>query len=150
MSTTPDPKSPGNRTIIEGMRLVADFEQSGLIQAAYARQVGLSDKVMSYWVRRVRSLRLSAQATSPAAASPPPTALVHVADMRSDGVITPVRAPPPAAPAVAIPAAPRLQRMAHGIGIEVRCGNRSLLVGPGFDRALLRELIQVLEELPPC
>lgn len=132
------------------MRLVADFEQSGLIQVAYARQAGLSDKVMSYWVRRVRSLRLSVQSTSPAATSPPPSALVHVANMEPDGGIIPVQVPSPTGSATAIPSVPALQRVAHGIGIEVRCGGRSLLVGPGFDRALLRELIQVLEELPPC
>ena len=101
-------------------------------------------------MRRVRSLRLSAQATPSVPTAPPPTALVHVADMGPDGAITSVRAPLPTVAVGTTPSALVFQRVGPGIGIEVRCGGRSLVVGPGFDRALLRELIQVLEELPPC
>lgn len=123
------------------MRLVADFGKSGLIQTAYARQVGLSDKLVSYWVRRVCGLRQSAHTTAPAATSPPSSALVHVADMGSNGTIFPVRTPPPTASA-------GLQRVGQDIGVAVHCEGRGLLVWPGFDRALLRELVIILEELP--
>jgi hypothetical protein len=41
-------------------------------------------------------------------------------------------------------------RVGVGIGIEVRVGGRSLVVGPGFDRQLLRELVETLEGMPSC
>ena len=45
MPTSPaNPRS--NRTIVEGMRLVAAFEGSGLTQAAFARQEGESEKAV--------------------------------------------------------------------------------------------------------
>ena len=96
---------------------------------------------MSYWVRRVRSLQASAQAKAV-----PTGSLVHVADVDGGGQVVPVTA---SEPREARPT-PTVTQVAAGVGIEVRCGGRRLMVGPGFDRALLRELVQTLEGLPPC
>ena len=150
MANSHDAKPAGNRTIVDGMRLVGDFEQSGLSQAAYGRLHGVSDKLMSYWVRRVRGLRLSAECSPAARSTCPPPALVHVADLGPEGAVSPIRAASSAASTVAVPSAPVLQRVAPGVGIEIRCGSRSLMVGPGFDRALLGEVIRFLEGLPSC
>lgn len=150
MGTTTEAKPPVNRTIVEGMRLVADLEQSGLTQAAYARRHGVSDKSMSYWVRRVRTLRMSAHGLPSAPAPRPAPSLVHIANLGPEGAITPVRDPSPVPMTMTEPVAPRLPRVSPGVGIEIRCGNRSLVVGPGFDRALLGEVVRFLEELPPC
>lgn len=148
MATTVDSKSPVNRTIVDGMRLVADFEQSGLSQAAYARQHGISDKSMSYWVRRVRSLQLSAQNSS--SATRPPPSLVHVANVGPEGAISPIHVSSPTSSARAVPPTAALARVSPGVGIEIRCGGRSLVVGPGFDRHLVGEVVRFLEGLPPC
>ncbi len=150
MGTTTDSISPGNRTVVEGMRLVADFEQSGLTQAAYARRHGVSDKSISYWVRRIRNLRISAQGLPSAPAPQATPSLVHVANVGPEGAISPVRDPSPLSMTMTEPVPPRLPRVGAGVGIEIRCGTRSLVVGPGFDRELLGEVVRFLEELPPC
>jgi hypothetical protein len=150
MSTTVESKSPGNRTIVEGMRLVADFEQSGLSQAAYARPHGVSDKSMSYWVRRVRSLQKSAQSQLSAPIVRPSPSLAHVADVGSDGAISLARSSSTTTTSMVAPPAAMLSRVGAGVGIEIRCGGRSLVVGPGFDRELLGEVVRFLEGLPTC
>ena len=121
---------------------MAEFQQSDLSQAAFAREQGISEKLVSYWVRRVRALQAAA-AQSKAA---PTGSLVHVADVDGGGQVVPVAV----SESREVRPTPTVTRSAAGVGIEVRCGGRSLMVGPGFDRVLLRELVQTLEGLPPC
>jgi len=141
MSKLPSEESHPHRSVVDGLRLVADFQQSGMSQAAFAHARGMSDKVVSYWVRRVRALKSASQV--PVSRSPE---LVHVADVDGRGHVSPVES---VVPRPVIPSQP-LPRVAPVVGIEVRCGGRSLVVGPGFDRALLMDLVQTLEGLPSC
>lgn len=123
--------------------MVAAFEGSGLTQAAFARQEGESEKAVSYWVRRVRSLRMAAMAPGT------PPALIQVATVDDAGAVVGRPARPAPSP---LDAAAGVVHRSSGVGIEVRCGRRSVVVGPGFDRALLRELLGCLEEWesPSC
>ncbi len=58
--------------------------------------------------------------------------------------LDPVPAPVP--DPVPDPDADHKQR-SRTIAIELRCGRRMVIVGPGFDRTLLREVIETLERL---
>lgn len=131
---------PGYARVTDGMRLVDNLHASGLSQSEFARQRGICQKKVSYWVRRIRSLANAAQTT--------PT-LVQVATVGDDGAVT-MRAPavPPAHPVSRLPTPVSL---AGPVVIEIRLGGgRTIAVGPGFDRDALRSVIGVLEETTPC
>ena len=133
---------PGYARVTDGIRLVDDFRASGLSQSEFARQRGICQKKVSYWVRRIRSLANAAQAQAT------PT-LVQVATVGDDGAVT-MRAPavPPAQPVSRLPTPVSL---AGPVAIEIRLGGgRTIAVGPGFDRDALRSVIGVLEEATPC
>jgi DNA-binding transcriptional regulator YiaG len=141
-TAVPSPKR-SNRTFVDGIRLVSEFESSGLSQADFARQRGLSEKSVSYWVRRVRAMK--AEAGAAVTARPEVATLVQVAEVTPAGqVVAMTRGEEPS------PAPLPVLRVGVGIGIEVRVGGRSLVVGPGFDRQLLRELVETLEGMPSC
>ena len=93
---------------------------------------------------------MSAQKPAAPSAPRPAPSLVHVANVGPEGAITPVRTPSTTSTAMVVPTVTEIPRVGAGIGIEIRCGGRSLVVGPGFDRELLTEVIRFLEGLPPC
>jgi hypothetical protein len=143
-TAVPSPKR-SNRTFVDGIRLVSEFESSGLSQADFARQRGLSEKSVSYWVRRVRAMK--AEAGSAVTARPEVATLVQVAEVTPAGqVVAMTRGEEPSPASMPVP----VMRVGVGIGIEVRVGGRSLVVGPGFDRQLLRDLVETLEGMPSC
>jgi len=128
--------------INDGVRLVDDLRRSGLTQAAFAQQRGIGEKKVSYWVRRVRALT--------AAPSPPaPPKLVQVATISAAGMVT-VESPSPAAlmqkcssPVEKMPAA-----LSSPVAVEIRfSGGRSIAVSAGFDRATLRAVIELMQEV---
>jgi hypothetical protein len=135
-----DPLFPSYARVTDGMRLVDDLRTSGLSQAEFARQRGIGEKKVSYWVRRIRALSAAAKVHEP-------PKLVHVATVTDDGaVITPAVSPP--APA-SLPK-PALS-LSGPVAIEIRLeGGRTIAVGPGFDRDVLRSVVELLEGVSPC
>lgn len=81
---SPSPKdSPSKyRSVIEGMELANQFASSGQRLSEFARQRGVSPRMVVYWSTRAR--QLDAATTTPA--------LVPVAELGADGVLEAVRA----------------------------------------------------------
>lgn len=124
----------------DGMLLVDDLRTSGLSQAEFARQRGVNEKKVSYWVRRIRALSAAAKVCEP-------PKLVHVATVADDGAVI-----APSVNAMAPSALPKPTLPLSGpVAIEIRLeGGRTIAVGPGFDRDALRSVVELLEGMAPC
>ena len=46
-----------HRTIEDGRRIQSDWKKSGLTQAKFAKQIGISVAVIRYWISRIRKLQ---------------------------------------------------------------------------------------------
>ncbi|MBA3847240.1 MAG: hypothetical protein H0X45_11445 [Planctomycetes bacterium] len=106
------------RSVVEGFELVADFRRSGLSAGDFARERSVSRKSLNYWVGRS-------------------TALAHAAVTAPRGFVdvTP-RSIQPGLPA---PVA------SQSGSLEIRLqGGATIVVGAGFDGALLRCVVQAL------
>jgi hypothetical protein len=131
---------PSYARVTDGMRLVEDLRTSGLTQAEFARQRGIGEKKVSYWVRRIRALSSAAKVHEP-------PKLVHVATVTDDGAVIAPMASPPAPTLLPKPALP----LSGPVAIEIRLeGGRTIAVGPGFDRDVLRSVVELLEGVAPC
>ncbi len=110
---------------IRGKALIDAWRQSGLSQAAYARQHRLGTHLLTYWSKKFPG-------PGEVAAEPGGTAQVDVAAPATDFIQLPVTLPLRPAP-VAQP---------H---IEIRLANGALVrVAPGVDHELLKIVMQTL------
>lgn len=131
---------PSYARVTDGMRLVDDLRTSGLTQAEFARQRGIGEKKVSYWVRRIRALSTAAKAHEP-------PKLVHVATVTDDGAVITPAISPPSPTSLPKPALP----LSGPVAIEIRLeGGRTIAVGPGFDRDVLRSVVELLEGAGSC
>lgn len=134
------PSFPAYARVTDGMRLVDDLRTSGLTQAEFARQRGIGEKKVSYWVRRIRALSTAAKVHEP-------PRLVHVATVTDDGAVIAPAVSPLTPTALSKPVVPLLGPVAIEIRLE---GGRTIAVGPGFDRDVLRSVVELLEGVAPC
>lgn len=106
--------------------MAADFRRSGLTVAEFAKQKGVTRKMIMYWTGRERELAASR-----------PQELVRMP------------APAPTSDAVAAPAPSAPVPVQSNAAIELRFpGGLVATVHPGFDATLLREVIRALAA--PC
>lgn len=139
--TEPSPPAhpPGKhryRSVVEGMDLANDFASSRLTISAFARERGVSCRMVQYWTRRARRL---ATESSPGA--------VQVATVGSDGSVVPDPSPSTAAVITATSTA-HLPPVAAPT-IEVRLPNGVRIgVAAGFSPEVLTQVIACLGR--PC
>lgn len=129
-----DSSSPQRyRTVVEGVELANEFARSRLTASEFARQRGVTVRMVTYWTKRARLL---AAATSPD--------LVQVAEIGGTGAIAPLPAEAaPAAPAL-IPMSPSAAPMAPTT-IEVRLPSGVRIgVAAGFSPAVLAQVVACL------
>ena len=139
--TEPSPPAhpPGKhryRSVIEGMELANDFASSRLTISAFARERGVSCRMVQYWTRRAR--RLAAESSPDA---------VQVATVGSDGSVVPIQ-PQPAAAVITAALTTPLPPVAAPM-IEVRLPNGvRIAVAAGFSPEVLTQVIACLGR--PC
>jgi len=130
------------QSVVDGIALANAFARSRLTISAFAREQGVSFRMVKYWSTRARQL---------AAASSPD--LVQVAEVSAGGVITPVT--PAAVPA--LPAPTRAPSPTPGASstappvIEVRLPNGVRIgVGAGFSPEMLAQVIACVGSGASC
>jgi hypothetical protein len=95
---------------------------------------------VSYWVRRIRALSTAAKVHEP-------PKLIHVATVTDDGAVITPAISPPAPTSLPKPELP----LSGPVAIEIRLGGgRTIAVGPWFDRAVLRSVVELLEGASSC
>ena len=134
----PSAHPPGKhryRSVVEGMDLANDFASSRLTISAFARERGVSCRMVQYWTRRAR--RLAAE-SSPAA--------VQVATVGADGAVLHAE-PRPVASMIAAATAPMAPVVPPTIEIRLPNGVR-IGVAAGFSPEVLTQVIACLGR--PC
>jgi len=132
------------RSVVEGVALANEFYSSRMSMSEFARQRGVSVRMVTYWSSRARQL---AAATA--------SDLVQIAEIDAKGGITPVSqgmpalpapAPAPAPAPVPVPmATPAPLPVSGPTMIEVRLPNGVRLgVGAGFSPVALAQVIACL------
>ena len=121
------------QSVIEGCEMAAEYRRSGLHMAEFARQKGISRRMVEYWTLRERELAATSEGgfvevsvgdhPGPAGALPAPAATVASA--------TPIAISPPGVERTALEI-----RFRNGTTIIVRCD---------CDATLLRSVIATLE-----
>jgi hypothetical protein len=112
--------------------------RSGLGQAEFARQHGITLRMVKYWSGRARQLAVASETV---AAPVPPLLLEHVGHVEAEGVVTVgAEAPKCPAPVLRDPATIEV-RLARGLTIAVTAG---------FSPALLRQLVACLDGDRSC
>lgn len=127
------------RSVTEGMAMANEYLSSRLSMSEFARQKGVSFKMVKYWSARARQLaaEASASASSPARSS----SLVPIGTIDENNAII-VSQPP--AQAETAPASLR-SSSAPPSPIEVHLpGGVRVAVGPGFSPEILRSVIACL------
>ncbi len=120
------------RSVVEGCAMAAEFRRSGLTVAAFARQQGVTRRMILYWASRESEL----------AAAHRPQELVMVTAPTSAPAPSPTPTPTPT-PAV------QPRRSSADPIIELRLSDGSVaLLRPGFDASLLRDVMRALAA--PC
>ncbi len=141
MTISPSPADPPStqryRTVVEGVELANEFTRSRMTVTEFARQRGVTVRMITYWTKRARLL---AAATSPD--------LVQVAEIGETGAIAPLPAEAiPSAHAiipVSTPAAPMA-----GPTIEVRLPSGVRIgVAAGFSPVVLAQVVACLGGRP--
>ena len=141
MTSEPSPaafaSSQRYRSVVEGVELANEFTRSRMTAAEFARQRGVTVRMITYWTKRARLL---AAATSPD--------LVQIAEIAAPGgnETPPAEA---ASPATAmIPASSPSALAAHPT-IEVRLPNGVRIgVAAGFSPAILAQVVACLGGRP--
>jgi|LakMenEpi03Aug12_release.lakeMendotaPanAssembly.Ray.scaffolds.fasta_scaffold316379_2 hypothetical protein len=122
------------RSVTEGVAMANEYLSSRLSISEFARQKGVSFKMVKYWTARAR--RLAAEAGQGSPSQMEPRDLVAVGSVDEHGVMEPA-APVPAPLRVDAPAAPA--------AIEIHLGNGvRIAVGPGFSPEVLRSVVACL------
>lgn len=78
---------PHYRSVVEGVELANEFTRSRLTVAEFARQRGVSQRMVQYWTQRARQLAVAASGD-----------LVQVAEVSATGVVAPIAMPPAPVP----------------------------------------------------
>jgi hypothetical protein len=127
------------RSVAEGMAMAQAYLRSGLGQAEFARQHGVSLRMVKYWSGRARQLAVASETVAPPSAVTP--LLEHVGNVEPGGVVR-IGAETPAPPSPP----PR-----EAGTIEVRL-SRGLTIGvtPGFSPTLLRQIVACLDGDRAC
>lgn len=129
------------RSVAEGMAMAQAFLRSGLCQTEFARQHGITLRMVKYWSGRARQLAMASEA---AVACPTPPLLEHVAGVDDGGRITTNDDSP-------LPPVPVPIRCNGTAAIEVRLTRGlSIAVTPGFSPALLRQIVACLDGDESC
>lgn len=125
------------RNVTEGVAMANEYLSSRLSMSEFARQKGVSFKMVKYWSTRARQLAASAQAAAPA----PSGHLVPIGTMDDAHgiVIAGSSATSPIPPPVPAPPSPIEVHLPSGVRVSV---------GPGFSPELLRSVIACLGQ--PC
>ena len=136
-SLTHPPSSQRYRSVVEGVDLANEFTRSRMTAAEFARQRGVTVRMIMYWTKRARLL---AAATTPD--------LIQVAEVSAGGTIEPP--PVEACPAAtAIIAAPSPPAPVSNPTIEVRLPNGVRIgVAAGFSPAVLAQVVTCLGSRP--
>jgi hypothetical protein len=137
MTITPSPAGPPStqryRSVVEGVELANEFTQSRLTMAEFARQRGVTMRMVAYWTKRARLL---AAATS--------AELVQVAEISGTGSFEalPAEGVPIASAVIAAPSPTALGSMPT---IEVRLPNGVRIgIAAGFSPAVLAQVVTCL------
>lgn len=122
------------RTVTDGMAMAQSFLRSGLGISAFARQFGVSARMVKYWSSRAQMLA----SASEVAAAPSPPLLEHVASVDDEAIhsLPPPASPPPDPLPLEAPATGR-------IDIILPSGTK-LVVSGGVSPELLRQVVQCL------
>jgi hypothetical protein len=126
------------KTVVDGCAMAARFRNSGLTVGEFVRQTGVSRRMVDYWTRREREL---AHTMKDGFAEVTP-AIEHVAVDVAPAAVAPVpeRQPTPEPPKRALSPPPT---------IELRLpGGAAIVIGPGFDPAVLRAVVACLGSSP--
>lgn len=122
------------RNVADGMAMAQSFLRSGLGISAFARQYGVSARMVKYWSSRAQLLA----SASEAATAPSPPLLEHVASV-DDEAIRPLPSSPSPSPEPSPPEGPVEGR----IEIILPGGTR-LVVSGGVSPELLRQAVHCL------
>ena len=126
------------RSVVEGMELANAHARSQLSMAEFARQQGVSFRMVKYWTGRSRQL---AVASSPD--------LVQVAEVSPSGRIEPMaQRPTPALPAP-VTAAPAVAGAPPTIEVRLPNGVR-IAIGAGFSPEALTQVIACVGRGSAC
>ncbi|MBV9542411.1 MAG: hypothetical protein JO167_14205 [Alphaproteobacteria bacterium] len=138
MGEGPPPYQQGKhryRSVAEGMAMAQAYLRSGQGMSQFARENGITQRMVMYWSTRARQLASASETATAQPVSPP--LLEHVGSVDERGCIT----TPEAAPA-----APKKEA-----AIEVRLSNGArIAVKAGFSPARLRQVIACLEGGGAC
>jgi transposase-like protein len=110
------------------MEVVRAWQESGLSQAEYCRQAGITASTLSRWRQRWQDQEASRQATERSALS--------------------LREPEPCWVEVAPPGGPEMETLSRSPFEVVVRGGRRIRLDSYFDAEGLRRLVGVLESLP--
>ena len=125
------------RTVVEGMDLANEFTRSRMTAAEFARQRGVTVRMITYWTKRARQL---AAATAPE--------VVQVAEFSASGAIE-LPSAEAATAATAIVSVPSPATPLPPPTIEVRLPNGVRIgVAAGFSPAVLAQVVACLGR--PC
>jgi transposase-like protein len=125
--------------VAEGMAMAQAYLRSGLGQAEFARQHGITLRMVKYWSGRARQLAVASESAAPAPCATP--LLEHVGHVEAGGAVTiGADAPKTAAPVLRDPATIEV-RLARGLTIAVTAG---------FSPVLLRQIVACLDGDHSC
>ncbi len=137
MTIEPSPAdSPGAqryRSVVEGVQLANEFTRSRMTAGEFARQRGVTVRMIMYWTKRARLL---AAATTPD--------LIQVAELSASGAIEPpaVETAPAATAIIPAPSPPVPTSIPT---IEVRLANGVRIgIAAGFSPAVLAQVVACL------
>lgn len=120
--------------MVEGVELANEFARSRLTMSEFARQRGVSQRMVQYWSQRARQLAVAASGD-----------LVQVAEVSATGTVAPMAmppAPPPGASVVATSPALPVPPAPGPPVIEVRLPNGVRIgIGAGFSPQVLAQVI---------
>lgn len=137
------------KSVVEGCAMAAQYRRSGLTLGEFARQTGVTRRMVEYWLRRERELAASNQSdfveVTPAQVKPDASSVtVTTMALLAPPVVVPAE-PEQAPQATEVPPA----KPAVKLSLEIRLpGGATIAVGASFDPVLLRAVVGCLAA--PC
>lgn len=128
------------RNVTDGVAMANEYLSSRLSVSEFARQKGVSFKMVKYWCARARQLAAAASASAPPSMRPGHLVPIGTIDENHAIIVSPSSAEDPARPAAPAPAPPPPP---SAIEVHLPSGVR-VSVGPGFSPELLRSVIACL------
>lgn len=138
MAEAPHPQGKHRyRSVAEGMAMAQAYLRSGLGQAEFARQHGITLRMVKYWSGRARQLAVASET----ATAPTPTPLLeHIGHVEAESVVTISAVAKSATPVPRDPATIEV-RLARGLTVAVTAG---------FSPVLLRQIVACLDGDRSC